>query len=934
MTTDRTPVDLVVAIDSSRSMSSKAKKLSADAEKAITAAALSCPSDLRVVWLGLEGKFAETNFQRTVRDYLVTECSIKVEDLKALKKGDKNKRAPSEDGAGAINDISTYFDWRPGAMRAILYLSDEALDGSSRNKKPNEATLHEANLAIMAANSQLVVVHTYFAAYFDETDRDLSDLELEYGRVASETSGVAFTTKDSLEGFVSVLQEVICATQSADREELEERQRRQKLEEKEYLLELKERAKRLEIIEKEKLLELKEREKTIERIELERNLELEKREKELERLEREKQLEIERRQKLLELEERERELEQLELKKRIELEEKEKLIEFEERKREIERIELEKNLELEKRQKELERLEKEKRLELEKRQREIEELEIKTKIEEEERKKIIEIERHKKELEEIEINNRSKRSRFGCFARSFLWVIGIVAVIGGLAYFFIFSADFGWESNLLAGIIPTVSSNESGGGGGGEESGSGSGSGSSGEEGGSVISSGGDGSGGSSASGFAAIDDVPECRGIPAANEADGFSVGMRFINQSSSDIMLNYADNAEADLVEWFSLESDFEVDDGNNSPGLFYRFEYATGEFAEYTVGDAPIQCVILKDGGIEVVGTGGETGVIGGSGGSSGGGSTSGGGDEGGSGGGSASGGGPLSGSVRVQAEDGLLLGGAETENNQSGFEGSGFVGFLIAVGSGSTINVDAASNTYQLDIRYAAGENGPETNRIISMYVNGKFAGNLAFTRTGSWSNWATKSVFVELQAGSNEITFVVENEDTGYVNIDYIELNPFNGKIALTTEFNNQYVGLCQNCVDGALYDESAMVHVGSPSAGIFAEWEIEPLENGRIAFKSLSSGKYMGLCRNCNPSELYSDSVTVHIESPDEGLFAQWEVETLENGRVAIKSPFNGQYVGLCRDCIDGALHQDSLTVHVADPNEGSFAQWEMVVLE
>ena len=64
------PVDLVIAIDTSVSVKAEAEGLSQAAETAIANARSHCPSDLRVIWLGIEGTWKNTQFTRTVRDYL------------------------------------------------------------------------------------------------------------------------------------------------------------------------------------------------------------------------------------------------------------------------------------------------------------------------------------------------------------------------------------------------------------------------------------------------------------------------------------------------------------------------------------------------------------------------------------------------------------------------------------------------------------------------------------------------------------------------------------------------------------------------------------------------------------------------------------------------------------------------------------------------
>ncbi|MEM7111115.1 MAG: hypothetical protein AAF614_01695 [Chloroflexota bacterium] len=150
------------------------------------------------------------------------------------------------------------------------------------------------------------------------------------------------------------------------------------------------------------------------------------------------------------------------------------------------------------------------------------------------------------------------------------------------------------------------------------------------------------------------------------------------------------------------------------------------------------------------------------------------------------------------------------------------------------------------------------------------------------------------------------------------------------RIALKTAYSEKFMGLCHECLPEALYPDSVMVHCSGPDDGEFAQWDLELLENGRYAFKSPYSGKYMGLCRECIDDALYDDSVMVHCSGPDDGDFAQWEIEPLANGKFGIKSPYNGKYMGLCHDCIDGAMYDDSVMVHCSGPDDGDFAQWEI----
>ena len=100
-------VDLVVLIDTSGSMSDEATNLSAAADAAIQEAQQKCQADLKVTWLGIEGTFAGTKFDTTIRDYL---HGLGVPDsaITSRRYADINESA-REDGARAIQDLGNHF---------------------------------------------------------------------------------------------------------------------------------------------------------------------------------------------------------------------------------------------------------------------------------------------------------------------------------------------------------------------------------------------------------------------------------------------------------------------------------------------------------------------------------------------------------------------------------------------------------------------------------------------------------------------------------------------------------------------------------------------------------------------------------------------------------------------------------------------------------
>jgi hypothetical protein len=197
------PVDLVVVIDTSGSMSDEAKDLSAAADAAIKAAAGSCPSDLRVEWFGIEGTWKSqdpaTKFTQTYRKYL---NGLGVPDSDIV-----GTPSDLEDGAAAVMDLSDHFDWRPGAARAIFYLGDEALEGGDPQ---NADDVTAANSAIATANNRGVTVFTYLGTPLSTPDPVTA---AEYARLANSTGGQAFAAPAAnLGGFQKVLEKIICAS--------------------------------------------------------------------------------------------------------------------------------------------------------------------------------------------------------------------------------------------------------------------------------------------------------------------------------------------------------------------------------------------------------------------------------------------------------------------------------------------------------------------------------------------------------------------------------------------------------------------------------------------------------------------------------------------------------------------------------------------------
>jgi hypothetical protein len=118
---------------------------------------------------------------------------------------------------------------------------------------------------------------------------------------------------------------------------------------------------------------------------------------------------------------------------------------------------------------------------------------------------------------------------------------------------------------------------------------------------------------------------------------------------------------------------------------------------------------------------------------------------------------------------QAESAVIAGGVTIDNNNSGFNGTGFANFPANGGTLTFDNVDGnGGGAKSLVIRYA---NGGGTARTGSITVNG-VTSNLTFNPTGGWATWATMNVTITLGNNTtNTIRFASTGQDLG--NLDEI-----------------------------------------------------------------------------------------------------------------------------------------------------------------
>ncbi|MBC6448663.1 TIM-barrel domain-containing protein [Actinokineospora xionganensis] len=120
--------------------------------------------------------------------------------------------------------------------------------------------------------------------------------------------------------------------------------------------------------------------------------------------------------------------------------------------------------------------------------------------------------------------------------------------------------------------------------------------------------------------------------------------------------------------------------------------------------------------------------------------------------------------------VEAETGVLTGGAQRVADHVGYSGTGFVDRFTAVGATVTFTVHApAAGTYPLTARFANATGGART---LSRTVNGESV-HLTVPAMADWDTWTSQTSQVALTAGANTISFSYGPTDSGNVNLDHL-----------------------------------------------------------------------------------------------------------------------------------------------------------------
>ncbi|MCB0594698.1 MAG: hypothetical protein H6557_24835 [Lewinellaceae bacterium] len=207
-----TKVDLIVLIDTSGSMRTKAQAIHDAAMTALDNAKKSCNVDLVPVFLGIEGTFVfgdpEFEFDQTCRNFLINKgCDKQIADPQNTPPAVQGYK---EEGADSITDLCNCPNiWREGACRAIFYISDEPLNqGGPQGDDDIAAT----QIAIAAAQANNVKVFAHLAkGSYNKNKKTQND----YKNLCYQTGGEPFIDEkfDSeplVEKYERLLEKAIC----------------------------------------------------------------------------------------------------------------------------------------------------------------------------------------------------------------------------------------------------------------------------------------------------------------------------------------------------------------------------------------------------------------------------------------------------------------------------------------------------------------------------------------------------------------------------------------------------------------------------------------------------------------------------------------------------------------------------------------------------
>lgn len=142
--------------------------------------------------------------------------------------------------------------------------------------------------------------------------------------------------------------------------------------------------------------------------------------------------------------------------------------------------------------------------------------------------------------------------------------------------------------------------------------------------------------------------------------------------------------------------------------------------------------------------------------------------------------------------------------------------------------------------------------------------------------------------------------------------------PKTGDIISLRADTGMWMARCGGCAPPSIegkYRDNLMAHVRGQAAGLpdYATFEVESVGDGKVTLRSVDSRLYVGRCNGCYKDAVYANSVALHVESGSPA-YARFKVRVV--GQKLTLQADNGLYVGRCRDCYAAGAKIDSIFAH------------------
>ncbi|MGO4544621.1 family 43 glycosylhydrolase [Paenibacillus sp. 2TAB23] len=207
---------------------------------------------------------------------------------------------------------------------------------------------------------------------------------------------------------------------------------------------------------------------------------------------------------------------------------------------------------------------------------------------------------------------------------------------------------------------------------------------------------------------------------------------------------------------------------------------------------------------------------------------------------------------------QAEDAIHYGAITKDNQYENYQGTGYINLPKKSGAEASFVVQAdEAGDYIVGVRYAYGvqADGESTNNPtvqlpaqakINVFVNGSPVKTITPDKTAiSWEEWFTASERLSLKAGKNVISYRIDNDSVGNVNLDFITMYKADVPNVLPpaeTALTGTLTGQSQAPVGSNLKVLYGLSHVSAkPEEAIYAQDLIFNYDPDKLAFVSAES---------------------------------------------------------------------------------------------